>query len=205
MLINRANLSVRHAASNDPDRAARMSVVLVEPDGTTVATDAHMLARVSPCPLEDADFPVLPNTMPLSEPKQVFFSLEMAKGILKALPKRSVVPALETAQIGLSSSGDVIASVTDLQRVQTFATEKDFAFPNYQAVFPKGKPVKIDGIGFNVLLLANVLAIVKDFKDAKADPGLKWTFYGAGEPVLLETENGEGQTLTMLLMPYKVE
>ena len=205
MLINRANLSVLHAATDDESRRHSLYGVLVEPDGTTVATDGTMLARVSPCPLLDSEFPEIPGLLPLPEPKQVLLSLDMAKGVLKALPTKSVVPVLQTARIGLNSSGDAIVTVTDLQRVQTFATEKDFTFPKYQAVFPSKVATGVANIGLNVLLLAKILAVVKAFKDTKANPGLKLTFYDPEAPVLLETENGEGQTLTMLLMPYKVK
>src|SRR5437867_1836182 len=111
----------------------------------------------------------------------------MAKGILKALPKRSSLPILEHACVDVPASnvnGTFRAVATDLETTTPIEVRKvDGEFPTYSQVIPGGEPVF--SIGFDTCLLRRVLDVAVKCKgrDYKGAAGFRFDFYGPDAPV----------------------
>lgn len=177
MLFDKASFAVRHAASDDAERPV-LTGIYIETDGTTVATDGCLLAKVSPCdsaPCDD-DFPkmrkeLVGNAAPF-EP--FILPRESANAIVKAIPRIKRLPILNHARLFESETmgnGSALFGVTDLETPTEFRAQKiDHEFPKYQKVVPAGEPAV--RISFSVSMLERLVKIAKEAGDAAIEFGI---------------------------------
>jgi hypothetical protein len=167
MLIPRKALEVVRAASKDQTRQA-LCGILIEPDGSTVATNGHSLVRFKPTYLDDAkEFPAIDGCNPVDEVlslRPFILGSESVSILLKALPKKSrVLPILGNIALDVAATnnnGNAVCATTDLENPQIFKPRKvDAEFPTYQAVMPRSKPKMT--IGFKREVFENVLDTLK--------------------------------------------
>lgn len=148
MIVRKKTLQAVLPATTSDDSRYFLKAILVEPDGSCVATDGHilLLAR-DPHPEPDADYPSKGVPEFKGSPEVgVMLPRDVAEGLIKAMPKgkRQTMPILNSVQI--SSNGDEGFTVvaTDLDSVRTGhiqANGKDQTFPNYERVMvPADRP-----------------------------------------------------------------
>lgn len=155
MLLLPKSLQVIKAASNDQTRPA-LRGVRIEADGSTVATNGHILARFQPTEHPDAkEYPTVEGCCAVSDEPLAPFTLpsEAIAMILKAVPKtRRTLPILGTIALDVlqtNQNGCAVLATTDLENPQIFRPRKiEDDFPDFSKVMPAGKPKMI--VGFKV-------------------------------------------------------
>jgi hypothetical protein len=133
MLLDRTNLAVHVAASDDETRPS-LGCVKVYANGATCATNGHILLFSSPSPLSEGDFPQRNGSKPLKG--ECLIPSEDCAQALKAIPKRHTIALLsQGCQLG---EGPELRS-TDLDRDSVISFRSpDQTFPTIQQVIPTG-------------------------------------------------------------------
>lgn len=166
MIIRRETLqAVLPATSDDPSRYV-LNAISVEPDGTVVATDGHLLLCAKERrPMDDADFPTrdLPAYKANAD-KPISLAVDLVRKLIGAMPKatKRALPVLQTIQLAQSETGTYVAA-TDLETVMV--KQLDLA---EQPIFPKWQQVQVpkDRPALKVVL---AVALLEDLiKAAKA-------------------------------------
>ena len=107
MLLNKKNLLVGHAASKDETRHSIMGIK-IDKDGTTTATDGHILVKYEPKEkLDAADYPNVDGIEQSSEALEPCIipadaALKLAKQ-LPIFPKSAFVPTSTTSRNTMNS------------------------------------------------------------------------------------------------------
>src|SRR5262245_12487662 len=123
MLLQRKALEIARAASKDQTRQS-ICGVRVEPDGTTIATDGHILARFTPTiKVDGKEYPAIDGiTADDGENKLVPFTLttEGVAMLLRALSKKAQrhLPILGNVAVDVEQTnrnGFAVTAVTDLE------------------------------------------------------------------------------------------
>jgi hypothetical protein len=141
MLIHKSLLLATMPATTDKDQRYFMDAVRVEPTGTVVATNGHILIKATDAnPTADEDFPQV-ATAPFhgNIAAPVLVSTDICKRLIAAMPKRDTLPVLHTVQVGRNGSDSTAQlTVTDLNMpVSVTISEADtHSFPAYERVFP---------------------------------------------------------------------
>jgi hypothetical protein len=221
MLLRKEALDVvSHASTEDPRYS--LQGILIEPDGSAVATDGHRLAKFTPAAVPPGeDFPKVEglDAAALDELKAFILPVDAAKAIRKAVPKVKHVEVL--GYIGLdvpqtNANGCAVLAVTDLSSPQVFRPAKiEGNFPRYQNIIPTDEP------DFTVTLNAKYLQDACALAQKVSGPGrtpaaVKLQFYKPAEikprgthgtieeiakPVVLLSKSGNG-ALTVVIMPW---
>ena len=110
VMLERIHLDAVTFASKDPGRNQIMGLQ-VNVDGSTVATNGHMLIRVPASGLDSADFPAVDGAgdKPLPD-AGVILPADAVKATLKSLPKMGrncQMPILTAAHCGMNGSDRV--------------------------------------------------------------------------------------------------
>lgn len=203
MLLNRLSLSVVEAASRETEHYG-MEDVLVDSEKGTVATDGHILARISPVKLGEESYPTTPGYTPAKGPVRFLLSVAVAREIARAIPKK--LPILAYAVVAESSEPKEAKKpthtiyVNDLETVRPFTfTSPEGVFPNWEAAIPKKDKATLS-VSVNAELLMRLLKIaVGVADDHRHTVGLYLT--DDASTILLEAKNTNGQTFTGLLVP----
>ena len=201
MLLNRRQLSVAVVASDDPSRPS-LTGVCIRPDGTTEATDGHVLLRVTPSPAApaEAEFPRQAGS-PADPQVSAPFILPAAAAldIMKAIPK-SRLPILEHARLE-SLNGTVIFVTTDLDTTRHHeARPVEGPYPNTDQVIPEGEPVF--SIGFDLGLLEHAVKAMR-FGDRYQAVG-RFDFYGPLRGCKITRTLPTGERALALVMPHRI-
>lgn len=214
MLIRKEALEVWRASSNDSSRYS-LNGVLVEADGSTVATNGHWLARFKPAKgFPYTDYPAVQgcDAAAPGELKPFIMPLDSVKALRKAVPKRhactvlSDCVALDVPQT--NANGHAVLAVTDLENPQVSRPAKvEGTFPRYEAVMPKPEAMQAP-IGFS----AHYLKAICETAIAQAG-GAKATCYlalrlaleGHAEKPATVTYNGQAGTTEFVLMPVNLK
>ena len=200
-LTKEALLASDFSAVDDP----RYSIngIMVEADGSTVATDGHRLIKYTPAGKPDPKAPVL-------EP--FILSTEACKQAIRLL-KRTTRLDLDVdatnkngrAEIRLAEcvpSDDPAAETFPGFGGVTMNPEKlEGAFPRYENVIPKGEPLAT--VGLSVSLVASTFATLKrqGFNCARVSfPKPTKTAKTADLPIRIEAKSDDGKA-TVVLMP----
>ena len=209
MLLQRKALEIVRAASKDQTRQS-ICGIRIEGDGTTIATDGHILAKFTPTVNPDGkEYPAIEGVnADDGESKLQPFTLptEAVAILLKALPKKTprFLPILGNVALDVeqtNGNGCAVAAITDLENPQVFKLRKvSDDFPEYQNVFPKGKPKLV--IGFMMPAVENLLStlgatgvdeFVVELRDERGPALIK-----------ARTKDGDG-LVTALIMPARVD
>jgi len=145
VLYTRESLAVVHGASDEDTRPVLTGVYL-DPNGDTIGCSGHVLFRVSKPTLDAADFPVRKGVTPRQIDKAgIIMPKETARAVAKQIPKKTMLPVLEHAQLVAGTASDTVALLTtDLENdhVANFKPIKD-PYPNYRRTMPQEKAYKV--------------------------------------------------------------
>lgn len=206
MLLNKKAFAVINAASKDENRYS-INGLLIEPDGSAVATNGHVLIKFTPAEQENAkEFPKIDGVNPVSEEtlKAFILSRDSVEQIKKAVPKhRSSFPILSNIALDVeqtNKNGNAVMAVTDLENPQVFRPQKvDADFPDYRKVVPTDEPKISFGVSVEVLD-----TIVKTLKATNVK-GVKIGVRNAVDALTFEGEtNDYDGKVTGAFMPYRL-
>ena len=205
-LLNKRNLAVRFAASKfaaskEQSRYATRGILATENE--TVATDGHVLARVSlPRDANAGNFPTIDGFKPNGFSRGVI-PTEAAKEIENAIPA-SKIPALNFAAITTEhvDGKDMLrVAATDLETPKVFTVRQpDGAFPQWDgAIWPTDAPTM--DVCFDARLLAAVSTAAAKFSDNRLC-AIRLRFYHASSAMRFDVVN-DNQEMNGLLMPCR--
>jgi hypothetical protein len=123
-------------------------------DNTLTATDGLILLQVPIAGEEPAEFPIIPNftpqTEPLKKPLLIPANLLLKK---QKFQKNSKLPVLETACVGNVSEHNATIATTDLEAATNITYRLiEGNYPNYKNIFPPEPPAQIIDINANYLI-----------------------------------------------------
>lgn len=198
MIIRRETIKAVIPATSHDDTRYFLTAVQIEPDGTVVATNGHVLLTAKDrSAFVDADFPqtARTSTQPVPSPdKPVLLKAETAERLIGAMPKRSPIPILQAVQIAQDDKG-AYAVATDLQIPVTvdleFPGENDAGqFPSWRRVMPKDdQPYAAVKLGVPVLE-----ALIKAAKAVTTQKVHSGPFITLEIPIALEAYAGKDHT-----------
>jgi DNA polymerase III sliding clamp (beta) subunit (PCNA family) len=170
MIIRREALNAALAATTADDTRYFLNAVQVNPDKhAIIATNGHiLLVATDKAPQLNADFPIVPGAAFHGSPvAPVLIPADSCRAIVAAMPKRSSIPILGSAQLSTNGSPSTFTlASTDLAapRIATIDTTDAGNFPAYERVMPK-----LDRPSVNVIMAVDVLEQL--IKAAKAAQG----------------------------------
>lgn len=208
-MLNKFNLAVSEFVSKNASRYTLNSILVTQDE--TVATDGHRLVRVS------VDKSIAVDQFPVKEGaaftanddyKPFLLPADTAKAIVKAIPRKSTLPALSCVAIdgkATDSNGDAHLAVNDLETFQPFTVRKpEGQFPNWQAVMPKVENAKFT-IAVNAKYLAELARAAAAFVADEPNQRVVLRFDTAERAMRMDCErDGGAQTWTGVLMPVKL-
>jgi hypothetical protein len=202
MLITKRSLQVAKAASTGLVRPG-LNAILVEPDGTVVATDGHILVTFKDeMACDPKEFPETDGINAVDEEplKPVAISLEQLQLIEKSISTKTTIPALLGFAIDAkkTNEGDHIhVGVNRLGDSMAFKLRKiDGEYPNWRKVVDTKKANL--RVGFGVDVLGKVLGTMK----ALGVKHFGFEFTGdASHPVRIWTKDG----VRGVIMPCRID
>jgi hypothetical protein len=205
-LLNKHNMAVRFAASKEESRYTLRAILATENE--TVATDGHIMCRVSLPNTDAKNFPLVDGFTPNGFTRGLI-PLDAAKDIENAIPKSKNLPILNHAAISSERIGEtdrelLKIATTDLDTPKLLTVRQpDGTFPNWQQVWPKDKKPVID-LCLNARLLAAIAQAATKFSDRAAAP-IRLRFYGEHTAMRFDLVNDDGQEMNGLLMPLRAD
>jgi len=164
MLIKKEALEVARAASKDPTRYTRNSLY-IDSDGTTVATDGHIMMLYQPDPEKQDDpseYPMAETCNPASTEtlKPCSISSVEALTLAKAISKDKRLSILRNAALDAKRTNEgenAVFMVAEVDKRQVISIKKiDADFPRYKKILP-ALPKNPVFIGFNIALFKTLL------------------------------------------------
>ncbi len=189
MEYTKAHFAVRHAASKDETRY-NLNGIHFESDGSTVATDGHVLIHASP-----AMDPGATGEAQCSNLEAFELQLPQIEKLRKLIPKAGHVD-LDPA---LTNANGAAHFVTD-DGLTYDLPKSDEGYPSWQQVLPKDEPAVT--LGLNVVLLERICKAVREFAP-KDQTAVKVEVFGELQPVRITSEGPDGE-LMALLMPMRI-
>ena len=214
MRLSKRQLAPRHAASTDETRY-NLNGIHVRPDGSTEATDGHMLIQVSRY-VEDDNEQATSIERGLSPgcelAKDTIVGLDGVESIRRAMPKRkdsdrSVMVDVEESNL----NGSVRVVWPDGEcRSEKVVGE----YPNTGQVIPEVSDGDIQ-FAINLQLLERLTKAVKEFKseDSGKTLGVKVTIRPASDedgcglvltPIRFDATNDAGEEFLGIIMPMRL-
>jgi hypothetical protein len=208
MLLNKKVLSLVNVASTDATRQT-LCGVYIEPDGSGVGCDGHMLLKFTPCaPWDAKEYPAMEGLTiaedPPTELKPFILSRDACTQIARAMPKKCHFPVLRdniALDVGATNdNGAALMATTDLENPQVLRPRKvEGEYPDYRKVFPDAKPQVEVGLS-----VANLEKLVKAMKALNVE-AIKVGVIDSVRPVIIkaETKDRDG-TIDGLVMPWRL-
>lgn len=196
MLYNEHNLKVAKIASRGGIKPV-LECVLFTKD-KSVATDSFRLLEVSvPKNAKAGEFPKVQGHSVMQGVKPF---LARAREVEKIkIPKKAKLPILEHFGIKHVDNhhAEFLSVDKDGESVQiTNALRVDDQFPDYEKIFPTGKPVA--EVDVNAFFLSEILEIMGGMN--KHDARITIKIYGEGKPVVVVAGN-DNQSARAMIMP----
>jgi len=231
MLVTKAHLAVRHAASKDKTRYNLNGVYFrgVTHEGevaypVTEATNGHMLLRITAAVSPDADFPAVAGlTLSAEDPTPFILPVDAADDLAARLKKkpRTTMPILADAVLDVpytNANGKALFVLTDLETAQRVEARKiDGWWPNTDSVIP-AKRQHVEGEGeegedarlvddapsftVNLELLERVLKAAREADIAGPACAARFWVIDALSPLRIEM-SGDGGELLAVVMPLR--
>lgn len=207
MLLHPNTLKVAKAASADDTRYT-LNGVHIEPDGSAVATDGKQLLKWTPADTPAAeDYPAIEGFKAHSDgiALQAFILPSAAAAeILKAVPKKSMLPVLENIALDVEASNDngsAAFAVTDLENPRIFRPKKiEGDYPDYNKVIPPADKTPVFEVSLGLDTLLKSLNAIKALYPKGINGHLKFKFYGPVDAIRIEGDTGNGE-ITAVIMP----
>lgn len=210
MIYTKTNFAVVEAASKDECRPALCGICL-EKDGSTVATDGHVLFHVGSSDIDPEDFPCLEKDKAnkVGKPDGQILPTEVVKSIVKSLVKRSTIPILENAILLESDNGNVQLGTTDITNSLTHSSIPiGGPYPNWRQVIPQKDEKPILRVAFRVEVLEKLIKFHKK-TGANSHSAIRLSFFDnnkgwAQKAIGFEIRSFDvGQTIDGIVMPVK--
>ena len=213
MLYTKAHLAVRHAASTDETRP-NLNGIHFRADGSTEATDGHIMIRSKSDHLPEVDFPTIEGRE-IEDPEPTLESFILpsttAATLVKRIPKKSSMPILTSAALDVAhanGNGAVQFHTTDLETAElTTARKIDGEFPDTDNVQPTSK-IQVE-TAIDLSLVERFLKAIRE-----ADPmggkngrarGVKVEIRDEGlSAIRMVYNNRDGVELDCLIMPMRL-
>ena len=184
MIVHRNALTVLEAASKAGDQRYGLQTVHLKPDGTTAATDGHILAVYRPDHADDCD-----DGQPLPEP--ILIPAGVAKQLYRMTGKRNpdlILPTPNGKVRATQVGPNACPTDTEFQPIEA-------RFPNYDNVIPESGFT--GSARFDPALFARLCKIAtrcgcKSVKVEFSDPN---------KPAKLTGETDNGGTVQLVIMP----
>lgn len=203
ILLNRNNLAVRFAASDETSRHALRAILATEHE--TVATDGHVLARVSVPDIKAESFPQVNGFNPNGFTRGLI-PVDSCKDIERAIPKSKNLPILNNAAITTEHVGErdvIMVATTDLDTPKVFTVRQpEGSFPAWDSDSLWPSDAAAIDICFNASLLASVAQAASKFSDRGTET-IRLRFYSADRAMRFDLVNSDGQEMNGLLMPLR--
>ena len=208
MLYSKSQLAARHAASTDPTRF-NLNGVHFKADGSTEASDGHMLIQVSPLGTDPQAFPASAGINYTEGETLVPFILPSAtvNQLAKSIPKAGKgFPILANAALDVASTnanGAARFVVTDLETSGEVKGEKIAGeFPNTSQVIPERGEVTF---AMNLEFLEKVIKAAKEFAPKSKCRVAKFYATDTLSPVRIELDDAEHGEMLAVVMPVRVK
>lgn len=135
--LNKRHLALTEFVSKDGIRPVLTGVYVDPKRGVAVATDGFALLEMPLGKLDAGDFP--PTAGAGSEPmKEGIIPASAVVAAVKALPKRTALPALNNIRLTGDGNGRAALTTNDLEMARdSWVTLIDGTFPNYNQLVPK--------------------------------------------------------------------
>lgn len=161
-LYSKYHLSVFHCASKDETRP-NLNGVHLDADGGTWATDGHVLAHFEGPTDSAEDYPQIPGgPEPSNKPvRPVTVPRDTIERVIKAIPKRGSMPALEHAALDTETSDPVTFWTTDLESAQRHAAKPIEDFPVEVSQILADTEGRARTVTLSVKVLEKVLKLAK--------------------------------------------
>jgi DNA polymerase III sliding clamp (beta) subunit (PCNA family) len=165
------------------------------------ATDSYRLARIDLDGAAPEDFPRINDAdpLPVSAIAGTVLAGKAFIAALKAIPKRRTIPILHHAAIVGTTDGTVTLATTDLDTASSVAIRTiDETYPDTARLMPRDDDMTAQ-IALNPSFLKDLAAAFETFADYSEPVTL--TLYGSRKPLKATMRDGDGRTMTALLMP----
>jgi len=204
MLLNRISMMSYKILENEGTHTH----LIVEPDGSTVATSNGSLLFASPVVEPEEDFPLIEGNH-----EQLTGRLYIEKGtvakMIKTIPRKTPLSILKNGELIKTSGGNWCFATTNLEtETKTLISPREKKSHPLRAdwrksfIFPPEKVCTAPDQLFSVKKILDVLIIMKDvFPDSTA---IKITQQGKGEPVVIKVSHPKtGQEMIGIIMPME--
>jgi hypothetical protein len=139
VLLNKHSLEVAEFASKVESRFTLKAVQVTMEE--TVATNGHYLVRVSHPEQKLQQFPNVAGTVPTVETESFLLARDGALSVAKTIPRKTTIPILNHAKVGVDAEGNVQAVTTDLETHRPVTIRKVAGqFPQWKGLWPKNAP-----------------------------------------------------------------
>ena len=160
MLYTKKQLEVVKFASKDAGRYA-LNGVFLDPGGDTVATDAHILVKVTAngAGVNKEEFPSLKSGTPIDALPDdgIIIPADIVKDVIKNIPKGNGAQYLKAAALIKADDDAVSFATTTLEREKTETGKRiDGTFPKVDQVIPQFETPQYTRIGVNADYLADL-------------------------------------------------
>ena len=201
--LNRRTLSPLHCASSDETRF-NINTLHVEADGTTIATDGHIMAVVTPGSIDKEEWP--------QEVRPFTLEADHLKNLNKEQRKRNAPEATIDIK-ATNANGHCRIDTAGSGAVEI--PKLDCTYPNWQQVVPSDPAHYSVRISLHVL--ESMIATARQFTDTKKGHGGTFGTSGAKsivqfdfqedcelKPIVVTTEDKtSGDTLKVVMMPCR--
>lgn len=205
MLLSKATLGLAKLASKEASRYTLGGICIEAKQA--IVTDGHTLVVLSHGTEQhkDAGFPETPGLEhkvlsdgPMTE--QVMVSRDAALAALKALPKKTTIPVLANAALGVDGK----LYVNSLDSVRSFTHKLEGKFPNWRAVMPAASKQVVGQVAMDARKLKALAEYIIDNCDERT-PTMRITLYGESDAVRFDARTEAGQDVTALIMPIRMD
>jgi hypothetical protein len=150
VLLNAHSLAVAEFASKEESRYTLKAVQVTMEE--VVATDGSCLVRVDHPQTKLDQFPNVPGAVKTVEAESFLLERDAALSVAKTIPKKTTIPILNHARVGVDEEGNIQAVTTDLETHRPVTIRKVTGqFPNWKRLWPKNPPKVKIGLSANYL------------------------------------------------------
>lgn len=208
-LLSRGELALAKYAGSPQSYNGVTEFLAVWPDRVEVTNGHYAIIYSDKGKPPVEDFPVI-KPRPEEEDAQdiqwpILISRDVALGILKSLPKKSIIPILNYAALLPLMGGGAFVYTTDLESWTTKEVRKvDQKFPDLKRVIPAGKTQRfMEGAGFSAAYLQVIGEVATLIQDRRSAIVVVPQLYGDDASLWTASAEGGSRQLTVVLMPMR--
>ena len=199
VLIDRAQAGLSVFTQDDAGRYS-LNFIHVTKDYVE-STNGHVLARLNHDGFTSDDFPVVDGQATAGA--DLLIDPDALTKAIKAAPKRSTLPILETVHAGVNSAGETVLTTTDLDNPTVIKSRTaEVTFPDCDKVIPEKAPITI---AFSAKYLGQIAAWAQRHGKLGKDTPIRFHVEDKDKAARLQVELQDSRDCTFVLMPIRVE